>query len=66
MTDDTPPLPEEDAERVANDESLEDEVAYRQLMALLIAQMGFMASVMISIDEKLGHMIECDGGERVH
>lgn len=62
---DSEPLPEEDAVRVANDESLTDGEAHRQLMALLIAQLGFIASVMIAVDEKLGCLIE-DGQSEEH
>ncbi len=60
------PLPEEDAERIARDESISDGEAHRMLMALLISQLGFIASVMISIDNRLEAMETLPDGESVH
>lgn len=65
MTDDDQ-LPEEEAAMIAADESMDHEMAVRKLMALMVAQIGFLGNVMISIDEKLGVLVEDEESARVH
>lgn len=58
-------MPAEEAAMIAADESLETDMAIRKLLALLIAEIGFIGNVLISIDEKLEGPTRT-GGKSVH